>query len=143
MSGGSYNYMSQEMSDGRFDKFTSYQDQLVGDLKRLAASLADSQVKFETWVLDDKGEIVRPEGNPWGAEMRPFTPEERMLAGAGIGAAISAIAHANKLITELGTLLASLADVAHEVEWWRSGDTSQDQCAFEIASWLKKKAGIP
>jgi hypothetical protein len=52
--------------------------------------------------------------------------------------ALARVRRARYLLAELQKELVSLAPAAHAIEWWRSGDWTEDQAGEEIAEELPR-----
>jgi hypothetical protein len=119
MSGGSYEYLSCEMQDGYAGgKFSMYSGQLLEDLEALLLKVAEGRT--------DEGFVGRE------------TYANANEAALAIGAAIVRVKAAQRKVEELAAVMRALADVAHDIEWWRSGDWCDSAAADGILEWWKK-----
>jgi hypothetical protein len=119
VSGGSYDYMYIEMNDGGTDRFIQHYDAFLADLEKLNQLLIpNSQIR-----------------NYEGAE-----PEYYKDAGAAIiavPAAIQAVKDLKQHVAALQDSIRKLAGMAHDIEWWQSGDYGAAGAADGCVDWLK------
>jgi hypothetical protein len=121
MSGGSYDYMYCEMEDGGTDKFIRQYNEFLAELERLNRLLVpNSQIKnYE----DAEPEYYKDAG----------------AAAIAIPAAIQAVKDLKQHIVKLQDSVRELAGIAHDVEWWQSGDCGAAGAADGCIDWFNKR----
>ncbi len=120
MSGGSYDYLYLDMSNGGLEKFERWSEQLVEDLAEVASNLRAGQV-----------EVFSPTRGPYP---NPDAAADAVDATRARCAAIAAE------IRALGDKVAALASVARAAEWSRSCDTGPDDVAnacVALSGWAR------
>lgn len=123
MSGGSYDYMSQEMASGGTEMFRRYADKLISDLAALRSRL-------DTLTMYDH-------------KTRMDVPYPRAdAARIAILAAQTAVVEATEKLKSVEKLMEDLAPIAHEVEWWQSNDAGPDAAADGCINWMYRKLGL-
>jgi len=129
VSGGSFDYMSSEMAEGRVEKFVTYVDDMLEELEAVLKALEEGDQTIST-------RTIRP-----GVGERCAHPSPE-LAIIAVNSAIQRVRRTKAIVDEVREIVPRLAALAHAVEWCRSGDTGKGNVADACIKDMCDRLGI-
>jgi hypothetical protein len=123
MSGGSFNYAYSEMRDGQLDKFQHAAKRFIEALQKLEDGIRSGAYTLTNYKSTDLD----------------LTEIERTAAADAVKDAREAFLSLEQVLRLLQLAVPSVADVAHAIEWWVSGDSLPEDVVRACLEFRRKR----